>query len=49
MRKAGYKSPDLGDALALTFAADSVSAVYGSDGPQSVWNSPIEQEELAIV
>ncbi len=49
MRKAGYKSPDLGDALCLTFAAEGVSALYGSDGPQSMWNQPIEQEELAIV
>jgi hypothetical protein len=46
MRRAGYASPDTGDALALTFAAMPAKAVYGSKGPLSQWNRDIDYTEL---
>ena len=39
MRRQGFASPDAADALALTFAAMPATALYGSDHPNSGWNT----------
>lgn len=46
MKRAGYSSPDRGDALALTFAVMPSKAVYGSDGPSSVWNRELDHSSV---
>lgn len=43
-RRVGGKSPDLADALVLTFASTAVAAAYGSARPGSSWTKPLELE-----
>lgn len=49
MRRAGYRSPDTADALALTFAGEASIMQLGSDHPQSSWNRSLDIPETAIV
>ncbi|MGE0278335.1 MAG: terminase family protein [Nitrospiraceae bacterium] len=45
MKKRGYKSPDVADALMLTFASDLATLVHGSDGwgASQSWNEPVNR------
>lgn len=50
MKRAGFRSPDLADALALTFASSAGLALYGSDHPSGAgWGSSIDVPRPAIV
>ena len=49
MKAAGYRSPDLGDALALTFGSAAGLAIHGSDHPASSWGKPLNVNKPAIV
>lgn len=49
MRRKGFRSPDMGDALCLTFAGEGASMMLGSNSPRSSWNKPIEIPEVGIV
>jgi len=48
MRKRGIGSPDMADALALTFASDAAVGLYGK-GYQSQWGKPIKRNLRAVV
>jgi hypothetical protein len=48
MRKRGLGSPDMADALALTFASDAAVGLYGK-GYQSQWGKPIKRNLRAVV
>jgi hypothetical protein len=48
MKKRGVESPDLNDAFMLTFAAEAVSAMYGSRNAPS-WNTPLPPRSLGLV
>lgn len=40
MKKRGYKSPNLADALMLTFASEPASLLHGTESGNSSWNVP---------
>jgi phage terminase large subunit len=48
MRKRGIGSPDMADALALTFASDAGTALYGK-AYNSQWGKPIKRNLRAVV
>jgi hypothetical protein len=48
MRKRGIGSPDMADALALTFASDAGIALYGKSYT-SKWNKPLKRNLKAVV
>jgi len=48
MKRAGYRSPDLGDALALTFAGEGALTLFGSEGYTSSWTKEINTPQPAI-
>jgi hypothetical protein len=48
MRKRGIGSPDMADALALTFASDAGVALYGK-AYNSQWGKPIKRNLRAVV
>ena len=48
MKRAGYRSPDLGDALALTFAGEGAQTLFGSEGYVSSWNTVIDTPQPII-
>ena len=48
MRKRGVGSPDMADALALTFASDAGTALYGK-AYNSQWGKPIKRNLRAVV
>lgn len=48
MRKRGIGSPDMADALALTFASDAGIALYGK-AYTSKWNKPLKRNLKAVV
>ena len=48
MRKRGIGSPDMADALALTFASEAAVGLYGK-GYQSQWNKPLKRNLKAVV
>jgi hypothetical protein len=42
MRKRGLRSPDLADALCLTFASDAM-VIGGAYGAQNSWHTPLRR------
>ena len=42
MKKRGIRSPDLADAVCLTFAADAATALYGTSSSGN-WNRPMKR------
>lgn len=48
IKRRGISSPDLADALVLTFASDSATALHGW-GPNSGWNRPLRTNLKGLV
>ena len=49
MRRRGLKSPDIADALCLTFASAATTASGGTRGYVSSWNRPLQQPSTSWV